>query len=375
MAAGRGRVLIAAAGLALTIAVTGCTSGESKSAGSAVAATAAGVTQAAGAPAAPAATSAAAAASAAAGTSAAGTAAASAAPAPSAAAGTSAAASSAAPANNGLIENRPPPETDPTAGRSIIYTAQVDLQVKTAADVETTAQKIADVADANGYVFSRSDQEAANTAGTPTSPISQPDGIATADLVLKVTPGGAYDSLINDIKRLGTTLDFTEKTSDVTDKVVDTQSRLTAQKASVARIRVLLEKATTIGQIVQVEGELTRREADLESLEGTLAVLKSQTALATITVHLESAPVPTPSATPTPTVPPTPKKHIHGFGGGLKAGSHSFVTGAVGFATVLGALLPYLALALVLLVIAFFVRRSALRGRRTAVPPETTATH
>jgi hypothetical protein len=156
--------------------------------------------------------------------------------------------------------------------------------------------------------------------------------------------------------------------------MVDTQARLAAQKASVARVRTLLNKATTIGQIVQVEGELTRREADLESLEGTLNVLKSQTSLATISVHIASAPpAPTPTPSATPTVPPKPKKPIHGFSGGLKAGSHSFVTGAVGVATVLGALLPYLALLLAIAVLTFFVRRSWLRGHRPAHPTEQTA--
>jgi hypothetical protein len=368
-------VLIAAAGLALTIGVTGCTSSESKSAGSAAATSAAAVTQAG--------SGMSAAASAAAGSAAPAATSAAAAPASaaaSAAAGTSAAAGSSSAANSGLIENRPPLQTDPTAGRSIIYTARIDLQVQTAHDVATTAEKIAQAADDNGYVFSRNDQDAADNAPTPATPnpttSPTPTDTASADLVLKVTPGSAYDGLVTKILKLGKPQDFNEKTSDVTNQVVDTQARLTAQKASVARIRVLLDKATTIGQIVQVEGELTRREADLESLEGTLNVLKAQTALATISVHIEQAPpAPTPTATPTPTVPPKPKKHIHGFGGGLKAGSHSFVTGAVGFATVVGALLPYLALLLALLVIAFLVRRSVLRGRRTAAPPETTAAH
>lgn len=365
------KATVGATGLAIAVAVAGCTSSGTSKAGSAAAATsAAGIPQA-GAPATvsaaasaaatEAATSGAAASSAAGGASAAAPA--------SGAAGTSAA-PSAAPANNGTLEGRPVFRTDPTAGRSIIYTARIDLQVPTAADVAPTAQKIADAGDDIGYVFSRNDQETPDNAPTPASRSAKPDDVATADLVLKVTPGSAYDNLIAKIKTFGKQLDFNEKTSDVTSQVVDTQSRLTAQKASVARIRTLLDKATTIGQIVQVEGELTRREADLESLEGTLAVLKSQTALATLTVHIESAPVITPSPTPTPTVPPKPKKHIHGFTGGLKAGSHSFVTAAVGVATVLGALLPYLALALVVAIVVWLVRRNWLKGRRPNPPVE-----
>ena len=47
----------------------------------------------------------------------------------------------------------------------------------------------------------------------------------------------------------------------------DIASRLRSQQRSVARVRALLAQAKTIGEIVQVEGELSRREADLESLE------------------------------------------------------------------------------------------------------------
>ena len=77
-----------------------------------------------------------------------------------------------------------------------------------------------------------------------------------------------------------------QSADDVTGQVIDVAARISAQRASVARIRALLAKATTLGQVVQVEGELTTRQAALESLEGQAAALADQTSLATATVTI-----------------------------------------------------------------------------------------
>ena len=191
-----------------------------------------------------------------------------------------------------------------------------------------------------------------------------PADIATADLVIKVPPA-AYAGLLAKPRRSRQRCWTSTKTSqDVTNQVVDTQARLTTYKESVARVRTLLTKAKTIGQIVEVEGELTRREADLESMEGQLAVLKSQTAYATITLHLQQkAPKVKEVAPP---APKKPKKPIHGFIGGLKAGGRGFATVAIGIATVLGATLPFLGVLVALALIAWFTRRYWRRSHRQA---------
>ena len=54
-------------------------------------------------------------------------------------------------------------------------------------------------------------------------------------------------------------------------------------------MRACSPKATSISEIVSVEGELTRREADLESLLAKQKSLAGQTQLATITLTLSAA--------------------------------------------------------------------------------------
>ena len=88
----------------------------------------------------------------------------------------------------------------------------------------------------------------------------------------------------------------------------------------------------TLSQVLVVERELTRREADLESLESQRKVLADQTTLATIDLTLV-----TPKAAPPP---PPPARHL-GFVTGVIAGWHGLVNTVVVAATAIGAILPF----------------------------------
>jgi Domain of unknown function (DUF4349) len=126
----------------------------------------------------------------------------------------------------------------------------------------------------------------------------------------------------------------------------------------VARIRTLLAHATKISDIVAIEGELSQRESDLESLEAQLKSLDDQVDLSTLTVSLNAQGA------------PKPKPHDNtGFVAGLSNGWDAFVTSLVAVATVLGALLPFL---LVLAVIG--LPGLVLWRRRRGVPPAPVVT-
>jgi hypothetical protein len=78
-----------------------------------------------------------------------------------------------------------------------------------------------------------------------------------------------------------------------------------------------------------VEGELARREAELESLEAQQRVLKDQVTLATLHVHV------------TRTSTPTPAEGIPGFGRSLHAGWVALVDVAELATAALGYALPF----------------------------------
>ncbi|GAA1547147.1 DUF4349 domain-containing protein [Kribbella lupini] len=166
---------------------------------------------------------------------------------------------------------------------------------------------------------------------------SDNDGrITRANLVLKV-PTPSYETAIQRLSELGTRTAIHQESSDVTEQVVDVDSRIASQRASLERMRALLAKATTIAEIVSVESELTRREADLEALLAKQKALSGQTELATLSLVIAE-----------PGKAPVTVKDDRGFLTGLKGGWNAFTTTFFALTTVLGALLPFLvALALI----------------------------
>jgi Domain of unknown function (DUF4349) len=181
---------------------------------------------------------------------------------------------------------------------------------------------------------------------------------AKADIVIKVDPE-RMDGALGEVAALGTEQDRSSSTEDVTEQVADVDSRVASMKASIARVRALLSRAGSIGDLVAVEGELSRRESDLESLQARQRALAGQAALATVTVHLLAK-----------RAPAAPAPARRGFGSGLAGGWHAF-TASVGWAlTALGAVLPFGLLALLVLVgwrvAATRVSRAA---RRAPAPP------
>ena len=124
-----------------------------------------------------------------------------------------------------------------------------------------------------------------------------------------------------------------------------------------ARVRALLGEADTIGEVVQIESELAKREGDLESLEAQLARLEDVTELATIEVNLIN-----PDA-----AEPQDEEEL-GFLAGLRGGWDAFVQIVLVGLTVLGALLPFMLTGALLGVPLWLLLRPRLRRPGPAAP-------
>ena len=173
--------------------------------------------------------------------------------------------------------------------------------------------------------------------------------VELSKVVLRI-PSEDFDTAMADLAKLGEVTASTRKAQDVTGEVIDTRARIRAQEQSLARVEVLFARAQSIRDIVAVEAQLSRRQAELDSLKGQLAWLEDQTSLSTITVYLE----PTPED-PEPAV--KEKDDDTAFVSGLKSGWEALTDVGAGLATVAGALLPFALVGLLLGVPAALVAR------------------
>jgi hypothetical protein len=217
--------------------------------------------------------------------------------------------------------NSVPPAQLTVDSRSLIFTGTVTIRVS---DVGRAAAEIGTLAATAGGFVGGDDR----TSGM--------DG-SQARLTLRV-PSARFADVVTGISKLGRNgRDESRQlsTQDVTDQVTDVDARIATGQASVDRVRELLAKAQNIGEIVSLESELSRREADLESLKSRKRKLDDLTTLSTVTAVLLG-----PQATAVKSSPGRPKT---GFVAGLAAGWHAFAASMRVLLTVLGALLPWLA--------------------------------
>jgi hypothetical protein len=164
---------------------------------------------------------------------------------------------------------------------------------------------------------------------------------------------------VNKLADLGEEQSRALRTDDVTETIVDLDSRIASQKASVDRTRALLSRAERIGDIVTIEGELARREADLGSLQAQKRSLADKVTLSTITLHLIG-----PKAAPK-------NEEATGFLAGLSSGWDAFVTTANALLTAFGAMLPFLiAIGAPVGLLVWYLRRRRPRPVAPAAAPQ-----
>lgn len=171
-----------------------------------------------------------------------------------------------------------------------------------------------------------------------------------------VVPTDEFDSAMNAIAHAGTVESRRQSANDVTDEVVDVDSRVKSAEATLKRVRLLLDRAGSLGDVIRLESVLAKREADLEALQARQRSLAARTSTATIDLVVRATP---------DRKPVSPAKDDDGFLAGLSAGWDGLRTIGTGLATALGAVLPFaVVIAVAAVPIAVLVRR--LRRRRPA---------
>jgi hypothetical protein len=230
--------------------------------------------------------------------------------------------------------------------RAVIRTGEVSLVTKAMNQARVEIDRL--LGQHGGYLASEDTTN--DRAGRPERSV----------LVMRV-PEPAFDDMMSDLGEIGRVLRADRRSEDVTTQVIDVDTRVATQEASLARLQRLLRRARDITDVIRLESEIATRQAELESLKAQQKYLADQTAMSTVTARLRSPAAP----------PPDPPEEDRGFLAGLSTGWAALVTVLVGAATVAGAMLPFAA-ALALLAVPLWLLVHTLgrrRGPEAPVPP------
>ncbi|MFJ6141450.1 DUF4349 domain-containing protein [Kitasatospora sp. NPDC092286] len=245
--------------------------------------------------------------------------------------------------------------------RLIAYTAQLSLRTTDVSQVLARARELA--AAAGGYIGGETVNGGAPDGRDPYSAAPRPGGPLNGQITLKV-PSAAFQQTLDQLSALGEVLSRKSQADDVTQQVADVASRVQSQQASVERVRALMGQAKSLADITSLESELSRREADLESLQKQQKELAARTSLSTLT--LDARREPTPAHTDAPDAPKQSEEGFwHSVGSALGGGWDVLVTIVRGLAIAVAAVAPFL-LVLGPAAFAFWFLR---RRRAAKLPP------
>lgn len=115
------------------------------------------------------------------------------------------------------------------------------------------------------------------------------DTFKRIEIVLKIPPENLeiFEERLKSLIGPGKIRNINIRSSDITSEYYDIKSRLGSYKASRDQMLELLKRAETIEDTLKIQYEITRLEADIDSMEGQIRMWDSLISMSTITLLIE----------------------------------------------------------------------------------------
>lgn len=231
--------------------------------------------------------------------------------------------------------------TTDTPGAKVVKTANLRVRVGKGRFQSSFAEASAIANRHGGFVASSSQANATDEA-------------AEGTLTIRV-PADKFETARNELGALGTLENLEMGGQDVSAQIVDYDARIRNLQAQEQALSTLLSRARTIGEVLEVQGQLFNVRQQIEQLQAERANLDAQASMATITATVFE---PGAAAARPPEEPAT----------GLARSFERAWDGAIavigGVVVVVGYLVPLVLIAL----LAWAIFRLATRHRRPATP-------
>jgi hypothetical protein len=169
-------------------------------------------------------------------------------------------------------------------GNRIVRTANVQLEVGEGRLNATVNQATDVVRKAKGiYVGS-----------STTVPSGEP---ASGQVTFRV-PVDAFESVLRELKGLGTYRGEESSTEDVTNQYIDLNGQLAAWRAQERVYLRLLDRARSVTDVIAVQNQLQQVQSNIERLQGQVNYLEDQSSFSTIVLHVSEPGAAGPAAPP-----------------------------------------------------------------------------
>lgn len=216
---------------------------------------------------------------------------------------------------------------------SVISTGSINIEV---ANPLASADRVAEVVDGLG--------------GEVESRTSSDFGHGNVNAVVSVwVPAKKYNEAFDQLGELGKILGENRNALDVTSQQADLSARISALEEAVARLTTLAESTSDVSDLIAIEGELSMRNSELESLKSQYEATAENVDHSRIFVSL-STPVGN-SAGPST------------FWDGILTGLASIAAAGAGLLVLLGILVPWIALIGIVVFVIVLIRRSSKKRR------------
>jgi len=100
-------------------------------------------------------------------------------------------------------------------------------------------------------------------------------------------PSDQLSDTLDEIAALGNEAQRETTARDVTEQLADLEAAAANNRALRDRLRLLLERAETVEEVLKVEAQLTRLQTEIDRQEGRVKRLRSEVDLSSVSVSLE----------------------------------------------------------------------------------------
>jgi hypothetical protein len=160
--------------------------------------------------------------------------------------------------------------------RLVIRNGSISMVVKdTRAAQQSIQQMVAEMAVEGAFVVS-SEEQGGIEGGSP-----------YITMAIRV-PATRFDEVMDRLAKMAVDVrNRNESGQDVTEEYVDLQARLESLETARQRLLKIMEDARTTDELLKAEGQLTQREAEIESIKGRVQYLTQSARLSSIHIELQ----------------------------------------------------------------------------------------